>query len=98
MDEPRRFRKLPVEVTAIRWTGENLHAVCVFIEGLTGPEDGWALVKRDMSNTDDLRVWIEKSDTWGTVRLGDWVLAERDGVGFYPCTAEQFADTYEALE
>jgi hypothetical protein len=44
-------------------------------------------------------LWIEKSNTWRPdLPVGDWVIAERDGVGFYPCTAEQFTDTYEAAD
>lgn len=44
---------------------------------------------------DVLKLWIAKSDAWGTLRAGDWVIAERDGAGVYPCTAEEFAAIYE---
>jgi hypothetical protein len=29
---------------------------------------------------------------------GDWVLPEPDGVSYYPCKPDVFADTYEPLE
>jgi hypothetical protein len=45
----------------------------------------------------DLEMWVEKSQAWCTITPGTWVLAEADGVGFYPCTAEQFAASYEPV-
>lgn len=95
MDKPGRYRKRPVEVTAVRWTGSNLGVIEAFA--------GWSLMASGTRRTvfehaGDLKLWIDKSQTWGTVRKGDWVIAERDGIGFYPCTAEQFDDTYEPVE
>jgi hypothetical protein len=94
-DTPARYRKRPVEVTACQWTGENFDVVDAFA--------GWSKVESEYKRTayqlnDRLRLWIDKSQTWGMLQLGDWVIAERDGVGFYPCVAEQFAETYEPVE
>lgn len=30
--------------------------------------------------------------------VGDWIIAEPDGRGFYPCKPDIFAATYEALD
>lgn len=89
MDSPARYRKLPVEVTAIRWTGENFPAVCEFAD----PER----IRVEVPG-EQLRLWIEKSQTWGMVRAGDWIIAERDGDGYYPCVATEFEATFEAVE
>lgn len=45
----------------------------------------------------DLLMWVEKSQAWCVISPGTWVLAEADGVGFYPCTAEQFEASYEPV-
>lgn len=88
-DTPRQYRKRQLEVLALEWTGENFPAVCDFAD----PDR----IRVDTPG-EQLSLWIDKSQTWGTVRAGDWVIAERDDIGFYPCTAEQFAETYEAVE
>lgn len=86
MNQPGRYRKRPVEVDAIRWSGDNWDAIEKFAGGHATFHGG------------DIDVWIEKSKTWRqALPVGDWIIAERDGVGFYPCTADQFADTYEAV-
>lgn len=88
-DTPRRYRKLPIEVTAVQWTGDNFPEVCEFADA----ERIRVEVPGEL-----LRLWIEKSQTWGVVRAGDWVIAERDGIGFYPCVATEFEATFEAVE
>lgn len=87
---PVSYRKKPVKVTAVRWLGDNFDTIESFVIG----DDADVRKKDDGS----LGLWITKSQTWGTVRLNDWVIAERDGVGFYPCTAEQFTETYDPAE
>lgn len=32
------------------------------------------------------------------IKDGDWIIAEMDGSGYYPCNPEVFAVTYEAVE
>lgn len=93
MDEPRRFRKRPVEVDAIQWTGDNYFEVSAFVKDTAGGTSWYVQTDRD-----DIIIWIEKSQGDGRVRPGDWVIAERDGVGVYPCTADQFAEIYEPVE
>lgn len=97
MDEPRRYRKRPVEVVAIRWTGQNWPEVVGFVAAHPSPSLDGPAVRQASSGR--LAVWIEKSNTWRPdLPKGDWIIAERDGFGVYPCTAEQFADTYEPAE
>ena len=95
---PKRYRKLPVEVVAVCWTGSNWDVIAEFVQENGGmgtyPLD---LKVRHMDHVLDL--WIEKSKTWRYgLPVGDWIIAERDGVGFYPCTAAEFEVAYEAVE
>jgi hypothetical protein len=34
---------------------------------------------------------------WVSVFAGDWIIAEQDGGGFYPCEPDTFAATYEPV-
>lgn len=96
MNEPRTYRKLPLEVVAIRWTGSNWDAVEKFIR-TSRSKLPFDLVARNLNGVLDL--WIEKSKTWRYgLPVGDWIIAERDGIGFYPCTAEEFEASFEAVE
>jgi hypothetical protein len=87
MDSPRRYRKLPVEVLALKWTGDNWPAVKAFAG------------KHVVFHGGDIDVWIEKSKTWRqAMPVGDWIIAEIDGHGVYPCPAEAFPVIHEAIE
>lgn len=81
----RRYRKKPVEVEAIEWTGENFNAVRAFTRGALG-----------LGQVGDaLPLWVTKSQAVCYVQRGDWVIREPDGSGFYPCSEADFPATYE---
>ena len=92
---PRQYRKRPIEMTAVRWTGSNGGVIEAFTGWSQWGSKRFRTVYRD---GEDLLLWIEKSETRGRVRKGDWVIAELDGAGFFPCTAEQFDVIYEPVE
>jgi hypothetical protein len=97
MDSARTYKKLPIEVQAIRWTGHNWDAVEAFIK-TSDSKLPFDLVARHLGYG-QLDLWIEKSKTWRYgLPVGDWIIAERDGIGFYPVTAEEFEATFEAVE
>lgn len=73
----------------MQWTGRNFDALVDWVGQLS-------LVYAATGDS-ALLLWIDKSSTWGTIEVGSWVIAERDGDGFYPCTNEQFSATYEAV-
>jgi hypothetical protein len=81
-----RFRKKPVEIEAVRWTGENGGEIAAFIT--TGE---WA----DPAASDGhlLIVTLE-----GPMRanVGDWIIRGVAGE-FYPCKPDIFAATYEPV-
>lgn len=89
MTEPavKRYRKRPVEVEAIQWRGDNYAAVKTFGVGAVGLP----------FTSGTLPLWIAKAGTVCNLQEGDWIIREPDGSGFYPCTAKDFAATYDSV-
>ncbi len=95
MTAPRRFRKKPIEVEAIRYDGTNRDAVAEFMGGdrvvkveqklLPGPGRGMH---------EGLRIQTLE----GTMRadIGAWIIKGIAGE-FYPCREDIFDATYEAI-
>jgi hypothetical protein len=42
-------------------------------------------------------LWIAKSKTWTDLEAPQWIIAESDGSGFYPCAEDVFASAYERV-
>lgn len=82
-----KYRKRPVEVEAIRWTGQNVSEIGDF----TG---GHRTVAYDATSHS-----LFVATLGGQVRCaaGDWLVR---GVGgdYYPCKDAAFEETYEALD
>ena len=80
-----KYRKLPVEIDALQWTGDNADAMRGFIG-----EKGFYHVLNDNS----LTIPTLEGDHKATV--GDFVI---EGVAgeFYPCKQDIFEATYEAV-
>lgn len=89
------FRKRPVEVEMVQWTGSNIAEIGSFV-GLIDPP----LIIEDAFLEDEavLSVWCKKSNARVDVAVGGWVARERDGSGFYPITEREQAETYEPGE
>lgn len=80
-------RKNPITVQTIQWTGDNRGAVREFV--------GEPPAKMF---SDEGKLYITKSGVWSApLAVGTWIIAERDGNGFYPCTAEEFEATYKVV-
>lgn len=79
-----KYRKKPVEIEAVRWTGENLEEIEKFAKG--------ALVHRGS-------VDIVISTLEGLMRAskGDYIIKGIAGE-FYPCKPDIFKATYEEVE
>lgn len=79
------YRKKIVEVTALQYTGEN-HGELVDwgVSGYFDP-DG------------NLWLWVLKSSANCMVKVGDFVIQEPDGCGFYPCDGQMFHLTYDLV-
>lgn len=87
-----RFRKLPVEIDAIEWTGDNAAQVADFVGlapdctqvGFAVEPDGTALV------------WADHERCWVNVPVGHWVI--RGALDeFYPISPSALRRTYERV-
>jgi hypothetical protein len=90
------FRKLPVVVEAVRWTGGNLNEVRV----LAG-DNFYALSWEDRVNCDDpdatATVYDKLHSSWILVFDGQWVIKGVKGE-FYPIADDVLRETYEPVE
>lgn len=83
-----RFRKKPVTVEAVQWTGDNVNELWdVFgAENIYGPTE---------KNPDWLIITTLEGDMRANV--GDWIIRGVMGE-LYPCKPDVFAETYEPVE
>ncbi len=84
-----RYRKKPVEVDAIQWTGENFDAVKAFASGAVG-------IGTVMGGA--IPLWVTAAAATCYVERGDWIIREPDGSGFYPVTDDPFSVIYEPAD
>lgn len=84
-----KYRKKPVEVEAIQWTGGNIQQIWDWggVSGIYGPTE---------ENPDQLILTTIHGEP-ATARIGDWVIAEPVPGRFYPCKPDVFAVTYEPV-
>ena len=99
-----RYRKKPVVIDAIQWTGKNLHEVTTFTEGPPDTkthhaqmmwEDYEDLVKRDGLMIYTLEDGGGKAKHFASI--GDWIIRGVKGE-CYACKPDIFALTYEEVE
>lgn len=90
-----RFRKKPVEVEAIQWTGDNADELETFTGGLFNMLD-----REDREHCDDpemtAQVFDDLHSTWVGVYTGQWIIRGVKGE-FYPCDAAVLAETYDPV-
>lgn len=96
-----RVRKRPVEVDAIRWTGDNEDDVAEFAMAERSVMTRFAaLDEADRSNCDDpeatAQVFDDLHSTWVLVYTGDYIIRGVQGE-FYPIRPDVFAATYEPV-
>lgn len=79
-----KFRKIPVEIEAIQYTGDNRVDAVNFI----GVQGGYW-------NDGSIKIYTLE----GTMKasIGDWIIKGVNGE-FYPCKPDIFAKTYEKIE
>lgn len=79
-----KFRKKPVVIEAVQWTGSNSFEIAQFMnESLYGE---WVN-----------EVSIRTLEGTMTASIGDWIIKGVSGE-FYPCKPDIFEKTYEAVE
>ena len=84
----QRFKKKPVVIEAIKWTGENPDEVQEFLfNGNTHASDGWVKGQYvDIGTPEGLMV----------ASIGDWIIRGVKGE-HYPCKPDIFEMTYEPV-
>ena len=86
-----KFRKKPVVIEAVQWTGTNTDFVLAFTRGR-------ASVRNQSVCAGDAHVLIlDAGDITMRVEPNDWMLRDVTGC-VYVCPAALFAELYEAVE
>lgn len=86
-----RYRaRADVEIDAMQWTGGNLDKIVEWM----GVGPGTAARPYAASS---LTLWVVRSHAHCKVRLGGWIVRERNGDGFYPCTDQEFTERWEPI-
>jgi len=82
-----KYRKKPIDVEAIIWTGDNIPEMRTFVEGKYYFKVGTQLFIPTLEG--DMRV-----------NKGDYIIKEPfDNIrGFYPCKPDIFEKTYEKVK
>jgi hypothetical protein len=89
---PSRYRKLPVEIEAIRWSGHNLKEVIAFT-GLHPSADKWTWDEyAEVVRTQGFKVFGLEGSHMTTI--GDYIIKGVAGE-FYACKPDIFWRTYE---
>ena len=93
-----KFRKKPVVIEAVQWTGSNHRPVFEF---LGGSPSGYLNVVGDNFYIDHNKVEgglvIKTLEGEHLASIGDWIIKGVAGE-FYPCKNDIFLKTYEAAE
>ena len=92
------FRKKPVVIEAMQWTGKNLRALITFTDGPPDTRSMHAGMKwmeyEDLVKRDGLMIYTLEGQLKASV--GDWIVKGTRGE-HWPVRADIFADTYEAI-
>lgn len=78
----RKYRKKPVVIEAVLWTGDNYEPIAEFMGQNPAQDDGGE------------SMFIETLEGTHRATLGDYIIKGVAGE-FYPCKPEIFAATYE---
>jgi len=83
-----KFRKKPVVIDAMQWTGDNLREC---IDFLGDSRDGTS------GKGHATEIYIATMEGVMVARVGDWLIQGVKGE-FYPCKPDIFEATYEKVE
>lgn len=89
-----KFRKKPVEIEAVRWTGDNLREVIAFTGRHESAADWTWKQFEDVVAIKGLKLFTLEGPLMAAV--GDWIIKGIKGE-FYPCKPDVFAATYEPV-
>ena len=96
MAKELNFRKRPVVIQAVQWTGENLREVICFTDGPPDARSTHASIKWeeycDLVKSDGLKIYTLEGKM--SADVGDWIIKGVKGE-HYPCKPDVFELTYE---
>lgn len=81
-----KYRKKPVEIEAVQYTGDNFKEVCEFVGKIL-----------NMTDSEQNYIIIETLEGDMTASVGDFIIKGVHGE-FYPCKPDIFEKTYELVE
>jgi hypothetical protein len=90
-----RYRKKPVVIDAVRWTGRNIKAVLSLVDFEKLPSDG-QYVHPGIGEVATGELQIPTLEGVMTAQPGDWIIRGVKGE-VYPCKPDIFEATYEAM-
>ena len=89
-----KFRKIPVEIEAVQWNGQNLKEIIDFT-GLNETAQNWSWEEfEQVVKQDGLKIFTLEGTMMANI--GDYVIRGAQG-GFYPCKPDIFKQTYEQV-
>lgn len=87
-----KYRKKPVVIDAIQWTGNNLREIIDF-SGLHESATKWTWKQYEhIVKKEGLKIFTMEGPLMASA--GDWIIKGIKGE-FYPCKPDIFASTYE---
>ena len=90
-----KFRKKPVVIEAVRWTGDNLREIIEFTgRHESAKEWAWDQFEK-VVKTEGLKIFTLEGPLLSSA--GDWIIRGIKGE-FYPCKPDIFEATYEEVK
>ena len=87
-----KFRKKPIVIEAIQWTGDNFDELKDFTE-----TDNQQTVCRIVKGTFDRDLFVDTLEGSLMASLNDWIIKGIKGE-FYPCKPDIFEATYDLVK
>jgi len=95
-----KYRKLPVEIEAVQWNGNNLVDVVTFLEGKS-PKLDLEVTRLKWEDYEDLiakeGLYIKTLEGNMKTSINDYIIKGIAGE-FYPCKEDIFLKTYESVD
>jgi len=90
-----KFRKKPVVIEAIIWTGKNFDEICNFTGNFHGHKKAYEDYQEYCEKTGEITIHTLEGDH--LAKSGDYIIKGIKGE-FYPCKPDIFEMTYEPVE
>ena len=94
-----KYRKLPIEIEAVQWNGNNLVEVVTFLEGKS-PKLDLEVTRLKWEDYKDLiakeGLYINTLEGSMKASINDYIIKGIAGE-FYPCKEDIFLKTYESV-